>query len=125
MHCSLLNLNGIVRDETANQSRTVNVKSTHHDTTEIREPLNNSARARRCLCGISRCGFGERGLVIPNKRAETRRMARKGPAHPGFAGKAASRALPPSAVATATVTRAAPRDLRLFRLKRAPRRVIQ
>src|SRR6056297_7467 len=90
-----------------------------------KEPLNNSARARRCLCGISRCGFGERGLVIPNKRAETRRMARKGPAHPGFAGKAASRALPHSAVATATVTRAAPRDLRLFRLKRAPRRVIQ
>ena len=74
---------------------------------------------------MTRCGFGERGLVIPNERAETQRVARKGPSHKGFAGKVASRPLRPSAVATATVTRVAPIDLRLFRLKRAPHRVIQ
>ena len=74
---------------------------------------------------MTRCGFGERGLVGPNERAETQRVARKGPSQKGFAGKAASRALRPSAVATATVTRVAPHDLRLFRLKRAPRRVVQ
>jgi len=91
----------------------------------VREPLNNSARARRRLCGISRRGFGERSLVTPNKRAETRRVARKGPSRQGFAGKAASRAFRRSVVATATVTHVAPHDLRLFRLKRAPRRVIQ
>ena len=43
----------------------------------------------------------------------------------GFAGKIASRALRHSAVATATVTRAAPQDLRLFRLKRDPIIIIQ
>jgi hypothetical protein len=74
---------------------------------------------------MTRCGFGERGLVIPNERAETQRGARKGPSRQGFAGKAASRALRPSAVATAIVTRVAPHDLRFFRLKRAPHRVIQ
>jgi len=91
----------------------------------FKETLNNSARARRCLCGISGRGFGERDLVIPNKRVETRRMARKGASPMGFAGKGASRVLRHSAVATATVTRVATHDLRLFRLKRAPCRVIQ
>jgi len=43
----------------------------------------------------------------------------------GFAGEAASRTLRHSAVATATVTRVAPHDLRLLRLKRAPRRLVQ
>ena len=79
----------------------------------IKEPPNNSARARRRLCGIARCGFGERGLVIPNERVETRRETgdgfspalhalranrtgllacpRKGPSRQGFASKAASR----------------------------------
>ena len=90
-----------------------------------REPLNNSARARRRLCGRLRLGLGERGLVIPNERAQTRRRPRRGPSRMGFAGKAASRALRPSAVATATVTRVAPHDLRLLRQKRAPCRVIQ
>src|SRR6056297_2525159 len=47
------------------------------------------------------------------------------PVPQGFAGKAASRAGRPSAVAMATVTRPAPHDLRLFRQKRAPRRVVQ
>ena len=69
---------------------------------------------------MHRRGFGERGLVVPNERAETWRGARKGPSRKGFAGKAASRALRTSAVALATVTRSAPHDLRLFRLKRAP-----
>ena len=91
----------------------------------FKEPLNNSARARRRLCGRLRIGLGERGLVVPNKRVQTRQSARKGPSRKGFAGKAASRALRPSAVAMATVTRFAPHDLRLFRLKRAPRRVVQ
>ncbi len=90
-----------------------------------REPLNSSARARRCLCGGLRLGLGERSLVVPNKRAQTRRRPRRGPSRMGFAGKTASRALLTSAVATATVARFAPHDLRLFRLKRAPRRVIQ
>ena len=85
----------------------------------VKEPLINYARARRRLCGMHRCGFGERGLVVPNERVETRRGARKGPSRMGFAGKAASRASCPSAVAMATVTRVAPRNLRLFRLKRA------
>ena len=89
-----------------------------------REPLNNSARARRRLCGRLRFGLGERGLVIPNKRAQTRRRPRKGPSRMGFAGEAASRSLRHSAVAMATVTRAAPTDLRPLRPKRAPRRVI-
>ena len=137
--------------------------------TRLREPLNNSARARRRLCGIARCGFGERGLVIPNEGAETQRETRKGPSRQGFASKAASRtranprsrtasslretAIPALgrcaliAVAKATVTRVAAQatqacrfaagkearwsavkrvhDLRLLRLKRAPRRVIQ
>jgi len=69
----------------------------------------------------------------PDGHDNRQRVARKepapdlirGPSHQGFAGKAASRALRPSAVATATVTRVAPHDLRLFRLKRAPHRVIQ
>ena len=30
------------------------------------------------LCGMLRCGFGECGLVVPNKRAETHRSARTG-----------------------------------------------
>ena len=90
-----------------------------------REPLSNSARSRRCLCGRLRLGLGERGLVTPNKRVQTRRRPRKGPSRRGFAGKAASRALRASAVAMATVTRVASHDLRLFRLKRAPRRVVQ
>ena len=70
-------------------------------------------------------GFGERGLVVPNERAETRQGARKGPSRKGFAGKAASRTLLASAVAMATVARLAPHDLRLFRLKRAPRIIDQ
>ena len=90
-----------------------------------REPLNKSARARRSLCGITRRGFDERGLVIPNKRVETHRVARKGPSRQGFAGEAASRARRDSAVATATVTRHGTHDLRLLRLKRAPRRLVQ
>ncbi len=93
--------------------------------TELREPLNNSARARRRLCGWLRLGLGKRDLVVPNKRVQTSRRPRKGPSRKGFAGKAASRASRPSAVAMATVTRLAPHDLRLFRLKRAPRRVVQ
>jgi len=96
----------------------------------VREPLNKSARARRSLCGITRRGFDERGLVIPNKRVETRWVARKGPSRqaivtgPG-AGEAASRTRRDSAVATATVTRHGTHDLRLLRLKRAPRRLVQ
>src|SRR6056297_664258 len=58
----------------------------------VKEPLNKTARARRSLCGITRRGFDERGLVIPNKRVETHRVARKGPSRRGFAGEAASRA---------------------------------
>jgi len=54
-----------------------------------KEPLDKSARARRSLCGITRSGFDERGLVIPTKRVETRRVARKGPSRQGFAGEAA------------------------------------
>jgi hypothetical protein len=42
-----------------------------------KEPLINYARARRCLCGILRCAFGERGWVIPNERIKTGRSARK------------------------------------------------
>ena len=116
-------------------------------TRQVREPLNNSARARQrrrerkgglpagqralewsrcaCLCGRLRLGLGERGLVIPNERAQTRRRPRKGPSRMGLAGEAASRSLRHSAVATATVTRVAPTDLRPLRPKRAPRRVIQ
>jgi hypothetical protein len=51
------------------------------------------------LCGMLRRGSGERGLVNPNKRAGTGRSARKGPSHPGFAAKAASRTFLASAVA--------------------------
>src|SRR6056297_3658386 len=91
----------------------------------MREPLNYSARARRCLCGSTRRGFGERSLVNPNEGAEARRVARIDLSLLGFAGKAASRTSRHSSVATATVTRVAPHDLRLFRLKRAPRRIIQ
>jgi len=94
-------------------------------TASSREPLNKSARARRSLCGITRRGFDERGLVIPNKRVETRWVARKGPSRQGFAGEAASRTRRDSAVATATVTRHGTHDLRLLRLKRAPRRLVQ
>ena len=93
--------------------------------TAFKEPLNNSVRARPRLCGRLRLGLGERGLVVPNERAQTSRRPRKGPSQKGFAGKAASRARRVSAVAMATVARLAPHDLRLFRLKRAPRRVIQ
>jgi len=46
-----------------------------------------------------RSGSGECGLVIPNKRAGTGRSARKGPSHPGFAAKGASRTWRASAVA--------------------------
>ena len=64
-----------------------------------------------------------------DRHDKRQRVARKGPSHKAIvmtsAGKAASRALRPSAVATATVTRVAPHDLRLFRLKRAPSRVVQ
>src|SRR5690606_28961986 len=91
----------------------------------VREPLNKSTRARRRLCGRLRLSLGERGLVIPNERAQTRRRPRKGPSRQGFAGEAASRALRHSAVAKATVTRVAPHDLRLLLLKRAPRRLVQ
>jgi hypothetical protein len=45
----------------------------------LREPLNNSAQARRSLCGRFRVGLGERGLVIPNERVQTSRRPRKGP----------------------------------------------
>jgi len=45
----------------------------------FKEPLNKSTRARRRLCGSLRLGLGERGLVIPNERAQTRRRPRKGP----------------------------------------------
>jgi hypothetical protein len=45
----------------------------------LKEPLNNSASARRRLCGLIRRGFGERGLVIPTERVEPQRVARKGP----------------------------------------------
>ena len=82
------------------------------------EPLNNPARARRRHCGMRRFGLGERGLVIPNERAETKRSARNGPSRRRLswqaAGKAASRALRSSAVAMATVARLAPHNLRLF-----------
>lgn len=64
-----------------------------------REPLINDARARRCLCGMLRCGFGERSWVVPNERTETGRSARKGPSHAGFAAKAASRTWRTSVVA--------------------------
>jgi len=89
---------------------------------EAKEPLNNSARARRPLCGrhaqrlLSRAscptrkspfrfrlrwhGLGERWSLwqsfVPNKRAPIvitiRQRPRKGRSHKGFAGKAASRA---------------------------------
>ena len=38
--------------------------------------------ARRDLCGMQRCGFGERRLAPPNQRAETQRGARRGPSVP-------------------------------------------
>ena len=49
----------------------------------------------------------------------------RGPSRMGFAGEAASRSLRRSVVATATVTRVAPIDLRPLRPKRAPCGVIQ
>ena len=61
----------------------------------LKEPLNNPAWARRRLCGRLRLGLGERGLVVPNERAQTRRRPRKGAVPKGFAGKAASRAFAP------------------------------
>ena len=79
-----------------------------------KEPLIEYPRARRRLCGRLRLGLGECGLVVPNKRAKTSWRPRKDPSRQGFAGKAASRAVRPSAVAMATVTRLAPHDLRLF-----------
>ena len=41
------------------------------------EPLINCTRARRRLCEMTRVGFGERSLVVPNERAETARGARR------------------------------------------------
>ncbi len=77
------------------------------------------------LCGSRRSGLSKRGSVVPNERAQTLRRPRKDPSRPGSAGEAASRTLQPSAVAMATVARAATHDLRLLRPERAPRRVIQ
>lgn len=91
----------------------------------VREPLQNSARARRGLCGRHRPGLGKCGLVIPNERAHTGRSPRQGLSRMDFAGKDAAHARHPEAVATATVTRAAVHNLRLFRTIRAPRRVLQ
>jgi len=91
----------------------------------LREPLNKSRRARWRLCGRLRLGMRERGLIVPNKRAQTCRRPCKGPSHPGLAGEAVSRTRRDSAVATATVTRRGAHDLRLLRLKRAPHRLVQ
>src|SRR6056297_140135 len=85
-----------------------------------RRGVGRAARCAGSLCGITRCG-----LVIPNKRVETRQVARKGPSRQGFAGEAADRTRRDSAVATATVARHGTHDLRLLRLKRAPRRLVR
>ena len=92
---------------------------------DSRAPLIHIARTRPRLCGMRRTGFGERGLVIPNKRAETGRSARKGLSLSGFTGKAESRRFRSSILAMATAFQIAGYDLRLFRLKRAPRNMDQ
>jgi len=95
-----------------------------------REPLNHSARPRRRIGEKLRLGLGKCGLAMiecfcPNEHAQTRRRSGKGPSHMGFAGKDAAHARHHEAAAAATVTRAAAHNLRLYRAKLAPRRVIQ
>ena len=54
--CALRSGHGRYRDEAANKQGIA------------KEPLNNSTRARRRLCGGLRLGLDESGLVVPNKR---------------------------------------------------------
>jgi len=94
------------------------------------EPVNHSARARRrngerLRPGLGKCGLAMIECFCPNERPETRRRPRKGPSRMGFAGKDPAHARHHEAAAAATFTRAAAHNLRFFRAKRAPCRVIQ
>jgi peptidyl-prolyl cis-trans isomerase C len=86
-------------------------------------------RARGRLRGRRRRGFGERGSVVsiaPSDRRDKRRLGARLRAVPLRSRReSASPASLTPAAAQAVVARLAPRDLRLFRLKRAPFRVVQ